>query len=241
MGERQTVVLIHGLFGFSRILWLEYFRGIRKLYASMGLRVLSPRLPWAGSIETRSRVLARALADEKRPLHLVAHSMGGLDARHYITHGGGHARVASLTTIATPHRGSAAADHVCDHLLPMVVFPGVRTLTRKRIAEFNRNTPDHEAVHYFSYAASRPIEEQPWITRHYGRLIEAAEGANDSQVSLVSARWGRHVQDLHADHFELIGRNFWFNPFRKRQSFDHMPLYREIGERILAFPMAEHC
>ncbi len=233
MTERPTAVLIHGLFGFRKLLWLEYFNGVRPLLASMGLRVLVPRLSWAGTIERRSRQLARQLAHETGPLHLIAHSMGGLDARAYITRLGGHQRVASLTTLATPHHGSSAADHVCRTLSPFALFPGVRVLTRGRVALFNARTPDHAGIIYRSYSAARPVEEQPWLVRRYGRIIQQAEGDNDSQVSINAARWGEHVRTLEADHFELIGRNLWLNPFKSRERFNHLELYREIGRWIL--------
>ena len=81
MSQRPTVVLIHGLFGFNKLLWFEYFNHVRQLYESMGLRVIVPGLPWAGSLELRANALARQLEHEPGPLHLLAHSMGGLDAR----------------------------------------------------------------------------------------------------------------------------------------------------------------
>jgi len=233
MAEQATVVLIHGLFGFRRILWIEYFQGIKNLFQDMGLRVLVPSLPWAGTIEQRAACLAEQLKTESGPLHLVAHSMGGLDSRRFITHLGGADKVASLTTIATPHRGSAAADHVCSSLSPMRIFPGLRALTTKKLAAFNAATPDQAGVLYRSYSGSRPVSEHPWIVRHYGRIIAVEEGDNDSQVSIASAVWGEHLATLPGDHFELIGRNFWFNPFTKRTPFDHLPLYRDIGAWIV--------
>ena len=44
------------------------------------------------------------------PVHIIAHSMGGLDARYMISRLDMADRVLSLTTIATPHRGSPFAD-----------------------------------------------------------------------------------------------------------------------------------
>lgn len=228
-----TVVLVHGLFGFRRFLWIEYFQGARQLLQSLGCRVLVASLPWSGSLQSRSHRLAEFLARETGPLHLIAHSMGGLDARHYITHLNGHKKVASLTTLATPHHGSAAADHVCASFSPFRAFAGIHDLTRESVRQFNATTPDHPQVIYRSFSAARPIKEQPWIVRRYGRIIQNAEGDNDSQVSIASACWGEHICTVHADHFELIGRNFWFQPWRKRQPFDHLPLYRETGMWIL--------
>ena len=43
-------------------------------------------------------------------VHIIAHSMGGLDSRYLISKLGYGDRVASLTTISTPHRGSNIAD-----------------------------------------------------------------------------------------------------------------------------------
>ena len=234
MGNQPTVVLVHGLFGFSKLLWLEYFEGVRTLYESMGLRVITPSLPWAGSQRTRTAALARQLEHESGPLHLVAHSMGGIDARAWISHHDGGEKTASLTTLATPHRGSAAADHVCKRLSPFRIFPGVRNLTSRRMDRFNAGTPNYPTVIYRSYSAKRPLAEQPWIVRRYGRVILRDEGENDSQVSLQSAVWGKHVATLPGDHFELIGKNFWFNPLKGRRPFDPMPHYRAIGEWILA-------
>lgn len=231
--SRPTVVLIHGLFGFRKLLWLEYFNGVRELYERMGMRVIVPHLPWGNGIERRSRALAEQLADEPGPLHLVAHSMGGVDARAYISKLGGDAKVASLTTLATPHRGSAAADRICEILAPLVIFPGIRALTMKKMQPFNETTPDMPGVVYRSFGTARPLAEQPWITRRYGRVIDRTEGDNDSQVSVTSATWGEYLGTLPADHFEIIGRHFWFNPFRKRERFDHIPVYRAIGEWIL--------
>lgn len=234
MAERPTVVLVHGLFGFNKLLWLEYFEGVKDLYEGMGLRVITPSLPWAGSHEQRTAALARQLESEAGPLHLVAHSMGGIDARAWISRHGGAGKTVSLTTLATPHRGSPAADHVCRRLSPFRIFAGVRSLTIDKLRQFNEITPDHPDVIYRSYSATRPLAGQPWIVRRYGRIIQQSEGDNDSQVSVQSAAWGDHIDTLASDHFELIGKNFWFNPFKHRQPFDPIPCYRAIGEWILA-------
>src|SRR6476620_2931531 len=42
-------------------------------------------------------------------IHIIGHSLGGLIARYYVTRLGGDARVHTLITLGTPHRGSYAA------------------------------------------------------------------------------------------------------------------------------------
>jgi len=206
---------------------------------SLGFDVVVPRLPWGQSIERRAGCLAEQLKKASGPLHLIAHSMGGLDARCYITHMGGHKKTASLNTLATPHRGSTAADHEMQiWYSPYRHLPAIADLTRAAMRQFNDRTPDHEDVIYRGYAAARCIHELPWLTRRFGRLIADNEGENDSQVSVVSALWGEYQNTLKADHFELIGMNVWLNPFSRRLCFDHLPVYRDIAAWITQYEVS---
>lgn len=66
-----------------------------------------------GSIAERAQELDRFLSSRAagRGVNLLAHSMGGLDGRHLITHiRPKDYTPLSLTTIATPHRGSPFMD-----------------------------------------------------------------------------------------------------------------------------------
>ena len=230
---KTRVVLLCGMLGITRLLWREYFHGVRDLLEAQGLQVFTPQLPFGQRIEKRARFLAGFLNDVDGPLHLIAHSMGGVDARFYISHLGGHNKVASLTTLASPHRGSTAADHEMDTWYsPYRLLPAVADLTLDAMSAFNRHTPDHEGVIYRSYTATRNRSQQPWLTRRFGRLIEEVEGGNDSQVSVASALWGEHIATLPCDHFELIGLNLWLNPLQHRAPFEHLPVYRDIGKWI---------
>ena len=86
------IVLAHGLFGFTRIgigrlTVTSYFRGIpHALAEDAGNRVLVTRVPPIAGTEKRARRLAdqidRTFPDE--PIHLIGHSMGGLDARRML-------------------------------------------------------------------------------------------------------------------------------------------------------------
>ena len=75
-------------------------------------------------------------------VHIIAHSMGGLDSRYLISKLGYGDRVASLTTISTPHRGSNVAD-VLLRFIPDDVEGAVnamaslwgRTFTERDLAE----------------------------------------------------------------------------------------------------------
>jgi triacylglycerol lipase len=142
----------------------------------------------------------------------VAHSMGGLDARYLITHLGMAGRVQSLTTIASPHRGTAFADwftanfrHRLPLLLAMEAFgldvDGFHDCRPSACAAFNAATPDAPGVAYFSYGASVPQARVNPVLRRPWTLLSGTEGPNDGMVSVASARWGEYLGTLHADHF----------------------------------------
>ena len=97
-------------------------------------------------------------------------SQGGLDCRWLTTHLTSHTfTVLSLTTIATPHRGSSFADHFLSplgkqnfssfvsliELLPNGGGDGkaFEFLTIENMRKFNEMTPDVPGVHYFSWGA----------------------------------------------------------------------------------------
>lgn len=111
------IVLAHGLFGFTRIglgpvTLTAYFRGIPEALQAVGNRVLVTRVQPVAGVEHRARRLGdqivQAFGDE--PVHLIGHSMGGLDARRLAADESWRERILSITTIGTPHLGSSLAD-----------------------------------------------------------------------------------------------------------------------------------
>src|SRR5688572_26289383 len=89
---RSPVVLVHGLFGFDRLhiagtTLVNYFSGVADLLRASGNRVLIPSLTPTGAVEDRARQLKLFLLQQSphEPVHLLAHSMGGLDSRYMIS------------------------------------------------------------------------------------------------------------------------------------------------------------
>lgn len=121
LGPPYPIVLLHGMGGFGRLevgpLGVTYFKGVVEDLTKQGEDVYAPLAPPYASTETRADAVAEQLdrileRSGKAKVNLVAHSQGGLDARVVASPGGlGYGdRVASITTIATPHRGSKVAD-----------------------------------------------------------------------------------------------------------------------------------
>jgi triacylglycerol lipase len=168
--------------------------------------------------------------------------MGGLDARHMISHLGMAGRVAALVTICTPHRGSSYADWVLRHVgqrlrgLRLMEFfnldiQALADLTTDNCRRFNAATPDVPGIAYLSVAASNPIRRMPPWALHSWQIIHRNEGDNDGLVSVRSATWADHLAVWPADHWQYINRRFlppWVDP----TDGDMTPYYMKVLDTL---------
>jgi triacylglycerol lipase len=116
--QPRRVLLAHGVLGFKKFGNVDYFHGVRSCFTNC--EFIEPQVDPVGTIFERAGQLESAILSCvphneigcAGKIHIVAHSMGGLDAR-YLTSIKGLNRAswfASVTTISTPHRGSPLAD-----------------------------------------------------------------------------------------------------------------------------------
>ncbi len=118
------IVLAHGYLGFGALGSLNYFNNVATILKAAGAtQVVAPHVPPKGTLQQRSAQLAQAIQDQfpGQKVHVIAHSMGGLDARCMIA--GGATNIASLTTLGTPFRGTLAADVAADPAKLLQVNP----------------------------------------------------------------------------------------------------------------------
>ena len=121
--RKYPIVLAHGVTPFDLVRLnpegYYWYEGTRCELEDAGFDVFITRVEWAGSVESRGEQLAQKIKRiiQKtgcKKVHLLAHSMGGLDSRQAIVRGGLAPYVASLITIGTPHLGSPVADSLVD-------------------------------------------------------------------------------------------------------------------------------
>jgi triacylglycerol lipase len=245
---RAPVVLVHGLLGFDSLRvgpWVltDYFRGIPQAMRAAGDHVLVASLSPTRGIADRAAQLAEFLDREspQEPVHLIAHSLGGLDSRYLISRLGMADRVLSLTTLGTPHRGTAFADWGLSRLTrllrPVFDFANVPyeaffDLTVARCTEFNRRTPDAPGVRYFSVAGDfRPDWQTPeWQLP--ACIVARVEGPSDGIVSVASATWGESCTRWDGDHFNLINWKHSWTPARRQKdrTADYASLMRRLAD-----------
>ncbi|KAG2154652.1 Alpha/Beta hydrolase protein [Suillus clintonianus] len=234
---KAPVVFCHGLLGFDTVtvgpslapLQVAHWRGIKEALEANGCEVLITRVPATSSPVERAKVLEKKISDvyPGRAVHLIGHSMGGLDCRYLTTHLSQRKfSVISITTIATPHRGSSFADHfmsLASQHLPSVLAllellpngggdgKAFECLTLESMRRFNEETPNVEGVRYFSWGACyEPGLIDTWKWPH--SVILEKEGPNDGLVSVESAKWGTYLGTLSpVNHLDLVG---WTNAAR---------------------------
>ena len=176
MAPHNPIVFCHGLLGFDTVavagLEFDHWRGVKEVLEQNGCEVLITRVPATSSPADRAAVLEERIEQEYpgRSVHLIGHSMGGLDCRYLTSRLKNHTfSVLSVTTIATPHRGSAFADQFLAYLgherlpsfvnfLDMLPIGGgdgaaFTSLMRESMKKFNEETPDQPDVRYFSWGA----------------------------------------------------------------------------------------
>ena len=246
VATRHPIVLVHGLLGFtrrsvSRLFSFAYFQGVEEALRESGAEVVAVPLPATSSVEVRARALSDAVERTGAPkVNLIAHSMGGLDARWYVGRLGGHARVASLVTIATPHRGTHVADWGGARLgramagwrllRDVGVDPAAfQDLTRAACRERNAELSSAPEVPTFSLGGARPWYAIAAPLQLGFRLLQRAEGPNDGLVSVESARWGEWWGTVEADHLAQTGWH-WTPPGIPR--FDHRGFYLGLVDRL---------
>jgi triacylglycerol lipase len=224
---RYPVVLAHGFMGFDEIAVAgqkhAYFRKVRDRLEASRWEVNVARVARLGSVAERARELATFIEAIKAPrVNVVAHSMGGLDARWAIAKLGLANKVASLTTVGTPHHGTPLADlgrglsekFGLRHLLTAlgIPFEALDDLTTARAAYFNEQAPMPAGIACGCViaVAKRQAKTNPllWPTRLY---LSLSAGANDGLIPASSQRWGDILAEIEADHLAQIGWSSHFN------------------------------
>ncbi|MBI5924730.1 MAG: triacylglycerol lipase [Aquabacterium sp.] len=122
---QYPIVMVHGLFGFGNALGVvDYFWGIPGDLRKGGAKVYIAEVSSVSSNEVRGEQLLAQInhimaVTGARKVNIIAHSQGGTTAR-YVT-AVAPEKVASLTTVGAPHKGSPLGDlvtQVTDGLAP---------------------------------------------------------------------------------------------------------------------------
>ena len=240
------IVLAHGLFGFNkvalgRLILTAYFRGIPEALEAAGNRVLVTRVPSIAGVEARARSLGEQIdrAFPNQRVHVIGHSMGGLDARRLLGRPGWSRRFLSLSTVGSPHLGTSLADfaklrvgRIYRLLEGLGIDPhGCLDVTRQAARRYHRKHPTPMGVPCYSVAGDPDARSLSWLMRRPHAALLELEGPNDGLVSVESAlAFGTPLGVWPIDHLQQLN---WLTPEVDDPDQSPIGLYRAIVSRLV--------
>jgi len=254
---KYPLLLVHGV-GFRDFRYFNYWGRIPRELARNGARVYYGHQEAWGTIEANAAMLKAKIEEIREEnqcdkVNIIAHSKGGLDARYLISglHMGDY--VASLTTINTPHHGSALVDFlkrmpdwlyrsICeriDHYFMAIgdkdpdTYTASWQLSCAYAREFNEKYPNADGVYYQSYTSLMKHGCSSWLLCIPYWILRRLDGPNDGLVTEESARWtnfhdvvvNRYMRGIsHADIIDL--------PREDYRGFQVLEFYNQIVQEL---------
>lgn len=212
------ILLVHGVF-FRDSKYFNYWGRIPKELEANGAKIFYGNHPSAASVadcaaELKQRILQILSETGAQKVNVIAHSKGGLDCRYAISKLEMGDKIASLTTINTPHRGCEFADYLLG-VIPADVKNRVADTYNATLRKLGEQSPDFlAAVSDLTSAACKQLDEQlstpegvycqsvgSVLKRATGgkfplnlsyHLVKYFSGENDGLVDEKSFAWGEN-------------------------------------------------
>lgn len=209
---KYPLLMVHGM-GFRDRKHLCYWGRIPQTLESHGTKVFFGNQDAVGSVESNAEILAKSLDQAleitgAEKVNILAHSKGGLEARYLVNHGYKD-KIASITTIDTPHHGSHTIDFLMKTPKPIVkvaafgtdvwmkilgdkhpaAYKCFETLMTTTASQFNSENPAPDNVYCQSYAFKVDGAFSDPVFCFTYPLVRRFDGDNDGMVSVDSATW----------------------------------------------------
>jgi triacylglycerol lipase len=231
---KYPVVLVHGLIAHDRPSIIKFWGKIPQVLRESGARIFFGNTDSWGDYESNAGLLKSTIDNilyetNSEKVNIIAHSKGGLDSRYLIWKYNYGGKVASLTTVSTPHHGAELADLIYKQKIihsnaakkALIAFGKLfgdknpdllkvnYQLTTEYMHKFNNDVVMDGKVHYQSmYTVMKDSSDDP-VFFHCHRYIQKIRGDNDGIVSEYSAQWGNNSVKIegeisHAESFDII-------------------------------------
>ena len=227
---QYPIVLVHGMLA-KDFFFLPAFRYIADYLRNHHIPVYVTNQDGVGLIANNAAQLKEEISAilEKEgcaKVNIIAHSKGGVDSRYMISRLDMGDKVASLTTLSSPHKGSQLSATLLklpgflkkiiagtvnafysafDDSNPDLHGLGVELATDS-MAVFNESVPNDPRVYYQSFSALTP-KKVPLLLKLPYRFTHRCEKCDtDGIVSVSSSQWGKyqgHFGDG-IDHLKMV-------------------------------------
>jgi len=229
---KYPVILVHGIVAFDRGEGSSIFWGrIPGVLRESGAKVYFGNTDAWGGYESNAEILKGniekiLIETNSEKINIIAHSKGGIDSRYLIWKYDFGDKVASLTTVSTPHRGAEIADLIYSREIihsdiakeALKIFgelygdtkPDMYNvnyiLTTENMREFNKKVTMDSRVFYQSLYTTidGSFSDLTMVSGYW--YIKVFSGENDGIVSEYSAKWGINPRKIASgiSHAEII-------------------------------------
>lgn len=238
---RYPIILVHGIANTDKTPddQKKAWGVIPQFIKEKGAQVFFGKSDSWGTIEHNAALLRQTVEQVlritgSRKINIIAHSKGGLDARRMIAEPGMDDKIASLTTVSTPHKGV----YLTDLLFRCAPKRLIRWISRRidnaaakngdtepdsyrsglelsteYCRRFNARIADSPKVLYNSVSAkANRFAPKWWIPMMISKFT--SQGSNDGIVPESSAEWGECTAVANMNHDTIQGKNC--HPKQKR-------------------------
>lgn len=212
---KYPIILLHGM-GYNDEHKLSYWGRIPQIYKERGYTIHYGHQDSSATTAANAKQIARHLdelfAEESiDKVNIIAHSKGGLEARYLVSQLGYADKVASITTLSTPHHGSKTVDKLLDFFPKWLVrfvciffdlvfkilkdekpetYNAILTFRTDNSERFNDENPDVAGIFYQSYAFVMKNIRSDMLMWLPSLVVKLMDGENDGLLTPESVKWG---------------------------------------------------
>ena len=228
---KYPVILVHGIVAHDRGGFMEFWGRIPDVLREAGIKVFYGNTDAWGNYQSNAELLRETVENvlsetKSEKVNLIAHSKGGIDSRYLIWKYDFGDKIASLTTICTPHHGSEIADLIYSGKIihsniakkALAIFgdfygdinPDMYNvnyqLTSGQMKEFNEKIGMDHRVFYQSLYTTMSNSLDHLVFFYSYRYLKYISGDNDGLVSERSAQWGNTIKKIKGgiSHAEIL-------------------------------------
>ena len=228
---KYPIVLVHGIVAHDRKSIVNFWGRIPEKLKEKNMKVFLGNTDSWGNYESNAKILKATVEKilretKKEKVNIISHSKGGLDSRYFIWRYNFGDKVASLTTISTPHHGSEIADLIYRRKIvhSLTVKKTLNTfgklygdtnpdlfnvnyqLTTEKMKEFNDDICMDDRVYYQSIYTTMKNSFDDLMFFYSYLYLKSISGANDGVVSEHSATWGNNIVKIEdgISHAEIV-------------------------------------
>ncbi len=254
MQTKYPIVLVHGII-LKDIFFVRAFGRIQKILEREGHLAYTADIDGFGTVETNAeqlkgeilRILGETGAEK---VNLIAHSKGGIDSKYMLQRLGMEEHVASLTTLATPHRGAKIATtlgHLPRPLAKFIAFwinfwyrlfrdkhPDALAVCHELSASPNElldSLTVPQTVYCQSYSVAMERGRDDFIMSIPYAFTKHCEGApSDGIVSVESSQFANYrgnAVEGSVSHSEIVGYSL-----KKKKRERVYSFYRDLAQEL---------